>query len=306
MTSPPVVRVDNLTKDYGRRRAVDAISFTVERGEVFALLGPNGAGKTTTLEILTGHRRLTGGTVEVLGFDPWRDGPALRERIGVVLQKAGIDADLTVAETVRLYAGFYRKAKPVDELLDLVSLSPRRGDRVSALSGGQLRRLDLALALVGGPKLLFLDEPTTGLDPFSRREAWDLIAGLRTEGTTTLLTSHYMDEVQYLADRIGVMSHGHVVAEATPATLAGRDLAVATISFQEPAAGWEAALLPEVVDVERRGDLVVLRSTEPTAALARITGWAAERGEELLGLTVTRPTLEDAYLSLTERRGSPA
>jgi ABC-2 type transport system ATP-binding protein len=294
MTSPPVVRVDSLTKDYGRRRAVDAISFTVERGEVFALLGPNGAGKTTTVEILTGHRRLTGGVVEVLGRDPWRDGPAVRQCIGVVLQKAGIDADLTVAETVRLYAGFYREPRSVSELLDLVSLSPRRRDRVSALSGGQLRRLDLALALVGDPELLFLDEPTTGLDPFSRREAWDLIAGLRAGGTTTLLTSHYMDEVQYLADRIGVMAHGHIVAEATPATLAGRDVAVATISFQEPAPGWEAALPSERVDLERRA-----------ALLARLSGWAAGRGEELLGLTVTRPTLEDAYLSLTERRESP-
>jgi ABC-2 type transport system ATP-binding protein len=306
MAPAAVVRVDHLTKDYGRRRAVDAISFSVEASEVFALLGSNGAGKTTTVEILTGHRRLTDGVVEVLGLDPWRDGPALRQQVGVVLQSAGIDADLTVAETVRLYAGFYRRAKPVLEVLDLVSLASRVDERVRTLSGGQLRRLDLALALVGDPELLVLDEPTTGLDPFSRREAWDLIAGLRDAGTTVLLTSHYMDEVQYLADRIGVMSHGHVVAEATPATLAGRDLAVATISFQEPAPGWETALPTEHVDVSRQADLVVLRSDAPTALLARLTAWAAARGEELVGLTVVRPTLEDAYLSLTERRASPA
>ena len=302
MTSRPVVRVDCLTKDYGDRRAVDGITFDVERGEIFALLGANGAGKTSTVEIVTGHRRLSDGVVEVLGMDPWRDGPALRQRIGVVLQSAGIDADLTVAETVRLYAGFYRHPKPVLEVLDLVSLSPRRGDRVRALSGGQLRRLDLALALVGDPTLLVLDEPTTGLDPLSRREAWELIAARRDEGTTVLLTSHYMDEVQFLADRVAVMAHGHVVAEATPATLAGRDLAVATICFQEPGPGWEDVLHPGDADVERRADLVVLRSTEPTAVLARLTAWAAARDEELVGLTVTRPTLEDAYLSLTERR----
>ncbi|MGZ6792589.1 MAG: ABC transporter ATP-binding protein [Mycobacteriales bacterium] len=306
MGAEAVVRVDGLTKDYGRRRAVDDVSFVVARGEVYALLGPNGAGKTTTVEVLTGHRQRSAGSVEVLGLDPWKDGPALRRRIGVVLQRAGIDADLTVAETVRLYAGFFRRPKPVGELLELVSLGSRGGERVGALSGGQLRRLDLALALVGDPGLLFLDEPTTGLDPFSRREAWDLVARLRDAGTTVLLTSHYMDEVQYLADRIGVMSHGRVVAEATPATLAGRDLAVATICFQEPALGWETVLPEAGVDVERRADLVVLRSTEPTALLARLATWAAGQGQELRGLTVTRPTLEDAYLSLTERRAAPA
>jgi ABC-2 type transport system ATP-binding protein len=304
MPTAAVVRVEALTKDYGRRRAVDAVSFAVHPGEVFALLGPNGAGKTTTVEILTGHRRSSAGAVEVLGLDPWRDGPALRQRIGVVLQSAGIDSDLTVAETVRLYAGFYRQPKSVAEVLEGVSLLAQQGDRVRALSGGQLRRLDLALALVGDPTLLFLDEPTTGLDPFSRREAWELVARLREAGTTVLLTSHYMDEVQYLADRVGVMSHGHLVAEATPDTLGGRDLAVATISFQEPGTGWQTAVASGTVDVERRGDVVVLRSTEPTALLARLTGWANGRGEELLGLTVTRPTLEDAYLSLTERRAS--
>jgi ABC-2 type transport system ATP-binding protein len=305
MSARPVIRVDRLSKDYGRRRAVDEISFVVEPGEVFALLGPNAAGKTTTVEILTGHRRSSSGSVAVLGLDPWRDGNLLRQRVGMVLQSAGIDPELTASETVRLYAGFYRAPRPAAELLDLVGLADSGRDRVSTLSGGQRRRLDLALALAGDPELLFLDEPTTGLDPLSRRAAWDLIAGLRGAGTTVLLTSHYMDEVQYLADRIGVMAHGHLVAEATPATLAGRDLAMATISFQEPSSGWEAAVPPDAVDVERRGDLVLLRSATPTALLGRLAGWAVARGEELLGLTVTRPTLEDAFLDLTERRASP-
>ncbi|MGB8649261.1 MAG: ABC transporter ATP-binding protein [Mycobacteriales bacterium] len=303
MSPPPVITVAHLMKEYGGgTRAVDDISFTVQRGEVFALLGPNGAGKTTTVEILTGHRRRTAGTVDVLGCDPWHDGRALRQLIGVVLQTAGIDADLTLTETVRLYAGFYRRPKPTDEVLDLVSLSGKRAERVRNLSGGQLRRLDLALALVGDPQLLFLDEPTTGLDPLSRREAWDLVAQLRDQGTTVLLTSHYMDEVQHLADRVAVIGHGRVVEESTPSTLAGRNLAEVRISFLAPYPGWVAELPSGPYEVESQGgEDVVLRSSEPTAALALVTGWAVGRGEELIGLTVTRPSLEEAYLSLTEQ-----
>jgi ABC-2 type transport system ATP-binding protein len=243
--------------------------------------------------------------VRVLGLDPWHDGRALRGLIGVALQSAGIDADLTVRETLRLYAGLYRRPRPVAELLELLDLQATARQRVSALSGGQQRRLDLALALVGDPRLLVLDEPTTGLDPGSRRALWDIVRRLRDEGCTVLLSSHYMDEVQALADRILVLGHGHVVTEATPATLAGRDLAAATISFLTPEPGWEAALADQALDLEVRSDTVVIRSSAPTAVLDRLTSWATAQSQELLGLTVTRPSLEDAYLELAERRSPP-
>ena len=232
---PPAIVVQGLGKDYGRLRAVDGVSFRVMRGEIYALLGPNGAGKTTTVEILEGHRKRTSGSVRVLGFDPGTGGRGFRERIGIVLQSGGIDAELTVREIMSLYASFYARPRDVMETIDQAGLSGKRRARVRTQSGGQLRRLDLALALIGDPELLFLDEPTTGFDPNARRDAWDMIAGLRRRGTTVLLTSHYLDEVQRLANRVGVLSHGHLVEEATPGTLGGRDITGTVISFRLPA-----------------------------------------------------------------------
>jgi ABC-type multidrug transport system ATPase subunit len=298
---PPAIVAEGLRKDYGRLRAVDGVSFQVGRGEIYALLGPNGAGKTTTVEILEGHRKRTSGSVRVLGFDPGTGGRRFRERIGIVLQSSGNDAELTVREMVALYASFYARPRDAAVTIEQVGLGGKRRARIRTLSGGQLRRLDLALALVGDPELLFLDEPTTGFDPNARRDAWDVIAGLRHSGTTMLLTSHYLDEVQHLADRVGVMSHGQLVAESTPDALGGRDIARTTISFRLPAdllsadlpAGpWE---LPENHDGE-----IIMHTEQPTRVLLTLTRWAVGRGIELEGLTVVRPSLEDAYLRITD------
>ncbi|HUK70580.1 MAG TPA: ABC transporter ATP-binding protein [Streptosporangiaceae bacterium] len=296
----PAIVVERLCKDYGRLRAVDGVSFEVRRGEIYALLGPNGAGKTTTVEILEGHRKRTSGSVRVLGLDPGAGGRRFRERIGIVLQSGGIDAEVTVREIVTLYASFYARPREVAETIEQVGLTSKRRARVRTLSGGQLRRLDLALALIGDPDLLFLDEPTTGFDPNARRDAWETIAGLRRSGTTVLLTSHYLDEVQQLADRVGVMSHGHLVEESTPDALGGRDIAGTVISFRLPAkmAGeklptgpWDE---PEHLDGE-----IVMRTDQPTRVLLALTRWAVGRGVELEGLSVVRPSLEDAYLQIT-------
>lgn len=300
---PPVVVVERLCKDYGRLRAVDGISLEVRRGEIYALLGPNGAGKTTTVEILEGHRKRTSGRVRVLGFDPGTGGRRFRERIGIVLQSGGIDAELTVREVVALYASFYARPRDVAETIDQVGLASKHRARVRTLSGGQVRRLDLALALIGGPDLLFLDEPTTGFDPSARRDAWEMIAGLRRCGTTVLLTSHYLDEVQRLADRVGVISHGHLVEESTPDALGGRDMAGTVISFRLPAvlAGERFPAGPWD-EPERHDGEIVLRTDQPTRVLAVLTGWAIRRGAELEGLSVVRPSLEDAYLNITGRQ----
>jgi ABC-2 type transport system ATP-binding protein len=225
--------VERLRKDYGRLPAVDGLSFQIRRGEIYAILGPNGAGKTTTVEILEGHRKRTSGSVQVLGFDPGAGGRQFRERIGIVLQSSGIDAELTVREMVALYASFYALPRDVGATIEQVGLASKRRARVRTLSGGQLRRLDLALAVVGDPELLFLDEPTTCFDPNARRDAWDMIAGLRDAGATILLTSHYLDEVQRLADRVAVMSHGHLVEESTPDALGGRDIASMVLAREE-------------------------------------------------------------------------
>jgi len=290
--------VEDLRVDYGPLRAVDGLSFRVRTGEIYALLGPNGAGKTTTVEVLEGHRRHTGGTVHVLGTDPQRGGRRFRERIGIVLQSGGMDADLTVGELVALYASFYPRPRDVADTIDQVGLTAKRRARASTLSGGQLRRLDLALALVGDPEVIFLDEPTTGFDPNARRHAWDMIGNLRDLGKTVLLTSHYLDEVQHLADRVAVLSHGHLIAESTPNELGGRDTSETLISFRAPgndglpSGPWEPP--------EREGDHVVLRTDRPTLALLELTSWAVGRGEDLRGLMVTRPSLEDVYLELTD------
>ncbi len=294
------ISVHGLRKQYGSVRAVDGIDFTVDEGEIFALLGPNGAGKTTTVEILEGHRARTSGEIQVLGLDPERGGRRYRERIGIMPQEGGLDADLTVAETLRVYAGLYRKPRPVDETVELVGLAEHSRRRVQTLSGGLRRRLDLGLALIGDPDVIFLDEPTTGFDPTARRAAWDMVGGLRDLGKTVLLTSHYMDEVEHLADRIAVMRDGSIVAESTPRSLGGRNAAQAVVSFRCRYPGWDAELPPGPWGPpEREGELLLIRTDDPTRALSILAGWAVDRGEELAELTVTRPSLEDAYLQLT-------
>ncbi|GAB3888496.1 ABC transporter ATP-binding protein [Kibdelosporangium lantanae] len=290
--------------DYGANRAVDDLSFQVRRGEIYALLGPNGAGKTTTVEILEGHRRRTAGSVRVLGVDPAHSDRRWRERVGIVLQSGGMDAELTVSELVELYGGFYAHPRDVAETIDRVGLTDKARARARTLSGGQLRRLDLALALVGDPELMFLDEPTTGFDPTARRSAWEMIDELRTNGTTVLLTSHYLDEVQRLADRVGVLSGGRLIAESTPSALGQRDVAETVISFQP----WETASLPDGPwDLpEQHGDRLVLRTGQPTEALFTLTSWARLQERDLRSLTVTRPSLEDVYLRLTDDATAPS
>lgn len=296
----PVIVVDGLRKDYGQLRAVDGLSLTVLAGEVFALLGPNGAGKTTTVEILEGHRRRTGGSVSVLGMDPETGGRAFRERIGIVLQEAGFDEEFTVRELVTMYARLYPRRRDVDEVIERVGLADKSRARTKTLSGGQRRRLDLALGLVGDPELLFLDEPTTGFDPSARRRAWDLIASLRDLGTTIVLTTHYMEEAEHLADRVAVIRAGQLVALDTPSNLVSAGGAEAIISFDLPD-GVGAADLPAVGVAAPRshGTRVDIGSTDTTGDLNALTSWALSRGLALTGLEIARPTLEDVYLDLT-------
>ncbi|WP_298460766.1 ABC transporter ATP-binding protein [uncultured Cellulomonas sp.] len=291
------VEVDGLRKVYGDLVAVDGLSFTIERGEVFALLGPNGAGKTTTVEILEGHRARSGGSVRVLGHDPAARDPQLLARIGIVLQEAGFEEEFTVGELVRLYAGMYPRRLPVDAVVEQVGLADKRDARVKTLSGGQRRRLDLALGLVGDPELLFLDEPTTGFDPSARRRAWELVDGLRDLGTTVLLTTHYMDEAEHLADRVAVVVHGRLVALGAPGELTGGQRS-SVVTFRLPHDRM-AEPLPDLDGLlvgdgpERR-----LTTTDPLRALHRLTGWALSRGMALTDLGVHRPSLEDVYLQL--------
>jgi ABC-2 type transport system ATP-binding protein len=275
----------------------------VEHGEIFALLGPNGAGKTTTMEILEGFRHRDAGRVEVLGLDPGDRATEreLRERIGLVLQDIAVEPYLTVRETVARNAGYYPAPRDVDEVIGLVGLDGMERKKVRTLSGGQKRRLDLALGMVGGPGLLFLDEPTTGFDPNARRDAWRLVRGLRDAGTTILLTTHYMEEAQELADRVAVIAGGRIVAQGDPATLGGRDTAMVRIRFALPPGG-DLAGLPVTARPDEDG-LVLVETAEPTATLHRLTGWALERGVELARLAVERPTLEDVYLQVTGRPG---
>jgi ABC-2 type transport system ATP-binding protein len=297
------ITVDSLRKLYGSLVAVDDLSFSVEAGEVFALLGPNGAGKTTTVEILEGHRHRTAGQVDVLGHDPQDGGRAFRERIGIVLQEAGFDEDFTVRELVRLYGGMYPRRRDVDEVIDAVGLAEKRRARVKTLSGGQRRRLDLALGLVGAPELLFLDEPTTGFDPTARRRAWELVEGLREEGTTVLLTTHYLDEAEHLADRVGVIVHGRLVALGSPQDL-GAGHRAAVVSFRLPP-GWEGTDLPALDGVPTVEGLEWNLATDhPTDALHTLTTWAMDRHVEIPALSVSRPSLEDVYLELV-RAHSP-
>jgi ABC-2 type transport system ATP-binding protein len=294
-----VVEVRGLRKSYGALVALAGVDLQILRGEVFGLLGPNGAGKTTLVEILEGHRKRDAGEVSVLGHDPERGEREMKEKIGVVLQEEGIDAVLSVREAVALYSAAYPSPRDPDECIELVGLAAKRNARVETLSGGQRRRLDLALGIAGDPELLFLDEPTTGFDPSARRAAWDVIAGLRQLGKTILLTTHYMDEAQNLADRVAVIAAGRIVAAGTPDTLAGRDVGAAVVSFRVPD-GATAAELPLPDTAARVNGRVTFSTPTPTRDLAPLLAWANERQIELEALTVTRPSLEDIYLELTD------
>jgi ABC-2 type transport system ATP-binding protein len=274
------ISVRDLRKSYGTHEALRGISFEIAEGEVFGLLGPNGAGKTTTVEILEGYRTRDGGDVTVLGFDPADAALGFRERIGVVLQQSQLWPTLTVAETHRMFAGYYEHPREVDEVITLVGLQGKRDARVKTLSGGQKRRLDLGVALVGDPELVFLDEPTTGFDPAARRAAWDMIRSLRSLGKTILLTTHYLDEAEQLADRVAVLREGRIVREGTPAELTG---------------GAHETEVRYRLD----GREVVIRTTEPTRLLHQLTEQALSEGRELESLEVRRPTLEDVYLLIT-------
>jgi ABC-2 type transport system ATP-binding protein len=292
----PAIEVVDLHMCYGEHEAVRGISFDVAHGELLALLGPNGAGKTTTVEILEGYRDRTSGEVRVLGHDPARAGRSLRERVGIVLQSSGIDRFLSVREVVEMYAGYYPRPRPVDEVIELVGLAEKRDDRVRTLSGGQQRRLDVALGLVGDPDLLFLDEPTTGFDPSARRQAWKLVDDLKSLGKTVLLTTHYMDEAQQLADRIVIIATGRIVAEGTPDEIGGRVERASTVRFRLPLGVTDAPL-----GATRAGDGSWSFSTnDPTRDLHQLTGWAIEREVALDALSVGAPSLEDVYLELTE------
>jgi ABC-2 type transport system ATP-binding protein len=290
-----VVEVRRLRKRYGDVEAVGGIDLHVEAGEVFALLGPNGAGKTTTVEILEGYRRRTDGEALVLGRDPGHLDRATRQRIGIVLQSTGVDPFLTVRETVELYAGYYPRPRDVDEVVEVVGLSEKRDARVVKLSGGQQRRLDVAVALAGDPELLFLDEPTTGFDPGARRNAWEIVRNLTALGKTVFLTTHYMDEAQALANRVAVIARGEIVAEGPPSTLAGRDLAQTQVRFRVP----DPSTLPSLGFLVAADGTLEIRTDDPTAVLHRLTSWALEGGVTLEALEVHRPSLEDVYLELT-------
>jgi ABC-2 type transport system ATP-binding protein len=298
-----VISVRGLSKSYGDLEAVCGIDLQVRQGEVFAFLGPNGAGKTTTVEILEGYRKRSGGEVSVLGEDPEHANRGWRERIGIVLQSGRPDPYLTVRESLALYAGYYRAPRPIDEVVELVGLGTKADARASSLSGGQQRRLDVGLALIGDPELLFLDEPTTGFDPSARRQAWETIAGLRDLGKTVFLTTHYMDEAQRLADRVAILARGEVVACGTPEDLGDRESQPATVSFRLPQGVALGELPAELAAAAANGAGAVSLSTgDPVATLNQLTGWALSRGLDLERLEVTRPSLEDIYLSLTAER----
>lgn len=300
---PAAIEVRDLRKEYGPLTAVDGVSLTIQPGEVYALLGHNGAGKSTTVEILEGHRSRSAGDVTVLGLDPARGGSALRDRIGIVLQASGIEPALTVTEAIELYGATYSRPRPTPEVLALTGLTEQADQRIGTLSGGQQRRVDLALGIVGTPEVLFLDEPTTGFDPAARRGAWEVVRQLGAGGTTILLTTHYLDEAQQLADRVGVIARGRLIAEGTPDELMARaSSTVVRFDLPDGLGGEElAGVVPAGAAVQGRA--VSFASDHPTADVHRITSWALERGVELPGLSVVRPSLEDAFLALTGEDG---
>lgn len=297
------VSVEHLTKRYGTLHAVNNVSFEVNEGEVFALLGPNGAGKTTTVEILEGFRDRDEGAVKVLGYDPAERTTSrqLREQMGVVLQELAVEPFLTVAQALTRNAGYYPRSRPVDEVLHLVELEDKADKRVKTLSGGQQRRLDLGLGIIGNPELLFLDEPTTGFDPSARRGAWELVRALTGSGTTVILTTHYMDEAEALADRVAIISAGSIVAEGAPQSLGGREEAEARIYFRLPAGTHLADLPIPVTPIDADG--AEIRTDQEVKVLAELTTWALRERVHLVGLTVERMTLEDVYLRLTGYQG---
>ncbi len=299
--SEPVVSVRGLDKRYGGHEAVAGIDLQERRGEIFAFLGPNGAGKTTTVEILDGVRQPTAGQVSVLGHDPATAGGAWRDRVGVVLQESQPEPGLTVRECLAMYAGFYRAPRDIEEIIVLAGLTGQADMVGTRLSSGQRRRLDFALALIGDPELIFLDEPTTGFDPSARRAAWEVVAGLRHLGKTAFLTTHYLDEAEYLADRIAVLSAGRIVAEGTPATLGGREHMTTAISFTLPDHVHVRDLPPglRALTGPGPGGLIVMQSKTPLAHLQMLGNWALGHGFDLPDLDVHRPTLEEVYLSLT-------
>jgi ABC-2 type transport system ATP-binding protein len=296
----PVISVRGLRKRYGDHEAVRGIDLEVRRGEIFAFLGPNGAGKTTTVEILEGFRQASDGTVEVLGANPWGAPSEWRERIGAVLQESEAEPGLTVRECLQMYAGYYRAPRQIEETLALVDLGEQASERAASLSGGQRRRLDVALALIGDPELIFLDEPTTGFDPSARRGAWQVIAGLRDLGKTVFLTTHYMEEAERLADRIAIIAGGEIVAQGTPQTLGGRELSGVQLAFTLPSGIVIGELPPALADRAQLQDgRIVLSDPSVAADLHALSGWALELELELEDLEVSRPTLEDVYLKLT-------
>jgi ABC-2 type transport system ATP-binding protein len=302
MLSPTMnaIEVRRLSKRYGDLEAVRDVSFSVAVGEVFCLLGPNGAGKTTITEILEGYRQRSDGEASVLGLDPAGGARELRERVGIVPQSCGVQNDLTVGELLEMYGRYHRRRRSPDELIELVELDAKRDTRAATLSGGQRRRLDLALALVGDPDLLFLDEPTTGFDPQARRNAWSTIRTLCELGKTIFLTTHFMDEAQTLANRVAVMRAGRIIATGAPDELGGRDARPAEIRFGLPS-GVALEDLPDVPALERsaEGGRVLIRTADAVRATAQITAWALEHDVELEHFSVSQPTLEDVYLELT-------
>src|SRR5262245_59585294 len=280
------VTVDGIAKAYRETEALRGVSFEIRSGEVFSLLGPNGAGKTTTVEILEGDRRRDAGNAEMLGVGPERAGLSWRERIGVVLQQSELYPTLTVEEMVGLFAGYYERPRDVADVVRLVGLEEKRTAKVRSLSGGQKRRLDMAVALAGDPELLFLDEPTTGFDPAARRDAWDIVSNLAALGKTVVLTTHYMDEAQHLAHRVAVMAGGRIVAEGPPATLVSRDQTQTRVRFRPPAGIDPPA---EFAGQQTRGGCRELTLDDPVSSLHALTGWALDTGIALDGLEVLRP-----------------